>query len=132
MQNCHAVTFLGSGQPDGACRMQGTPGGCTMARDMLSTPTEHEAMGTRTRASMRRSWASARGFTLTEMLIVIAMVAVLSAIALVGYRRYINQAQSGEAKTVIQMIRGGQETYKAEMLQYLNVSTTIGTYYPNG
>jgi type IV pilus assembly protein PilA len=89
-------------------------------------------MGTRTRASMRRSWASARGFTLTEMLIVIAMVAVLSAIALVGYRRYINQAQSGEAKTVIQMIRGGQETYKAEMLQYLNVSTTIGTYYPNG
>jgi type IV pilus assembly protein PilA len=89
-------------------------------------------MGTKTQASMhRRASASARGFTLTEMLIVVAMVAVLSAIALVGYRRYVNQAQAGEAKTVIQMIRGGQETYKAEMLQYLNVSSALNTYYPN-
>jgi type IV pilus assembly protein PilA len=74
--------------------------------------------------------AAARGFTLTEMLIVIAMVAVLAALALVGYRRYINSAQAGEAKTVIQMIRGAQETYKAEMLTYLNVSTAINSYYP--
>lgn len=90
---------------------------------------ELEAMGTtRTR---RARWSRARGFTLTEMLIVVAMIAVLAAIALVGYKRYINQAQAGEAKTVIQMIRGGQETYKAEMLQYLNVSSMINTYYPN-
>ena len=97
-----------------------------MARDMLNGL---ETMGTNGRASMRR--ARARGFTLTEMLIVVAMISVLAAIALVGYRRYINSAQAGEAKTVIQMIRGGEETYKAEMLQYLNVSTTINTYYPN-
>jgi type IV pilus assembly protein PilA len=96
-----------------------------MARDMLSGL---EAMGT---TSMRRRARGSRGFTLTEMLIVVAMIAVLAAIALVGYKRYINQAQAGEAKTVIQMIRGGQETYKAEMLQYLSVSTMINSYYPN-
>jgi type IV pilus assembly protein PilA len=80
-------------------------------------------------ASRRRP--GARGFTLTEMLITVAMIAVLSAMALVSYRRYINLAQAAEAKMMIQAIRGGQETYKSEMLQYLNVSSSIATYYPN-
>jgi type IV pilus assembly protein PilA len=59
------------------------------------------------------------------------MIGVLAALGLVGYKRYINAAQSTEAKTVIGMIRDGQEAYKSEALQYLNVSGTISTYYPN-
>jgi type IV pilus assembly protein PilA len=79
----------------------------------------------------RMARGGVRGFTLTEMMVVVAIVGVLSSLALVGYRRYINAAQAAEAKIMIQAIRGGQETYKSEMLQYLPVSSSIATYYPN-
>jgi len=55
-------------------------------------------------------------------------VGVLSALAIVGYRKYVHSAQSSEAKTMIEAIRGAEEVYKSEMLQYLGSSTE---YYPN-
>jgi type IV pilus assembly protein PilA len=72
-----------------------------------------------------------RGFTLVELLIAVAMVGVLAAIGLVGYRKFIYASQSSEAKAVIGMIRGGEEAYKAEMLVYLSPSTSLADYYPN-
>jgi type IV pilus assembly protein PilA len=75
-----------------------------------------------------------RGFTLVELLIAVAMIGVLSALALVGYRRYIQSAQSNEARAVIGMIRAGEESYRAEFLIYLQPNgsaLTLGSYYPN-
>lgn len=71
-----------------------------------------------------------RGFTLVELLIVVAMVGVLAALAVVGYRQYLNVAHSGEAKMVLQGIRGAQEVYKAETLVYLSCSGTYLDWYP--
>jgi type IV pilus assembly protein PilA len=119
------VTFLGSGLP-GPRRFPENSRNTPVACAMLGR------LGMRERRRERRAGvASRRGFTLVELLIVVAMVGVMAALALVGYRRYVHAAQGGEAKAVIMAIRGGQETYKAEMLQYLNVSTSITTYYPN-
>jgi type IV pilus assembly protein PilA len=92
------------------------------ADDRSVTRLQHDRRGAQTRA---------RGFTLIELLITVAMIGVLAALGLVGYRRYVHAAQSSEARTVIGMIRGGQEAYKAEMLQYLNCSTSLTDYYPN-
>lgn len=99
-----------------------------MAREMLSAlaVTLPNATGTRARARRR-----GRAFTLVELMIVVAMIGVMSALAMVGYRKYIYSAQSSEAKNVIQMIRGAQEAYKAEMLQYLSPSASLTSYYPN-
>lgn len=72
-----------------------------------------------------------RGFTLIELLIAIAIIAVLSGIAIVMYRKYIHAAQSSEAKVVIGQIRNGEEAYRAEMLKYLSCSGSLTNYYPN-
>lgn len=74
--------------------------------------------------------ARRQGFTLIELLIVVAMIGVMAALAIAGYRKYLNSAGSAEAKAVIQSIRGAEESYKAETLQYLNVSTNITSWYP--
>lgn len=64
-------------------------------------------------------------------MIVVAMIGVMAALAIVGYRRYLNAAQASEAKAMIQGIRAGEESYKSEMLVYLNVSGTLNNYYPS-
>jgi type IV pilus assembly protein PilA len=76
-----------------------------------------------------RAWQ--RGYTLAELMIVVAMIGVMAALAIVGYRKYLNAAQAGEAKAMIQGIRAGEESYKSEMLVYLDVSGTLTNYYPH-
>ena len=72
------------------------------------------------------------GFTLVELLVVVALIGVLSSLAIVGYRKYVHSAQSSEAKSMIEAIRGAEEVYKSEMLQYLDVSAgSSGGLYPN-
>ncbi|KYF68891.1 pilus assembly protein PilA [Sorangium cellulosum] len=87
------------------------------------------------RSGQRQRRAARRGFTLVELLIVVAMVGVLAAIGLVGYRRYMASAGIAEPKAVMQGIRGGQESYRAEMLEYLDVSEGSldqNRWYPGG
>lgn len=83
---------------------------------------------------MRRLRASrpstSRGFTLVELLAVIAMVGILAALAVVGYRNYLNTARTAEAKAVLGAIRVAQESYRAETLSYLDVSTSMTEWYP--
>jgi type IV pilus assembly protein PilA len=81
------------------------------------------------RRTALRSWQ--RGYTLAELMIVVAMIGVMASLAIVGYRKYLNAAQAGEAKAMIQGIRAGEESYKSEMLVYLNVSGTLTNYYPH-
>lgn len=87
---------------------------------MLRTPAHSGSI----RAACRRA------FTLVELMVVVSIVAVLAVIALVGFRKYMNAAHSSEAVSVIGSIKNAQESYRAETLAYLNVSTTLDTFYP--
>jgi type IV pilus assembly protein PilA len=71
-----------------------------------------------------------RGFTLVELLAVVAMIGILAAIAMVGYRRYLNAARSGDAKAVMGAIRIAEENYRAETLNYLQCSNNLTNWYP--
>ena len=67
---------------------------------------------------------SARAFTLVELAIVVAIVGVLSVIAVVGYRKITLSAKVSEAQNMISAIRIAQEDYKVERGTYATISAT--------
>jgi type IV pilus assembly protein PilA len=71
-----------------------------------------------------------RGFTLVELLAVIAMIGILSALAIVGYRRYLSASKTSGARAIIGAIQAAQESYRAETLTYLSCSSNLQDYYP--
>jgi type IV pilus assembly protein PilA len=66
-----------------------------------------------------------------ELLITIAMIFVMATVAVLSFRKYVHAAQSSEAKVVMGLIRNGEESYRAEMLNYLSCSSSMTDYYPN-
>lgn len=80
-------------------------------------------------AQARTSRRSGRGFTLTELMITVAIVGVLAALAMVSYRKFVSSSKNAEATHMVQSIRSAEESYRAEAMTYLNVSTS-GNFYP--
>lgn len=68
----------------------------------------------------------ARAFTLIEMMIVVAVVGVLSVIALVAYRRWVRSAHLSEAQDMVANIRTAEDAFYAENGGYLDVSGCLG------
>ena len=58
------------------------------------------------------------GFSLTELMIVVAIVGILSAVALLSFRRYAVKVRVGEAYAMLGQIKARQEVYRAEFSQY--------------
>jgi type IV pilus assembly protein PilA len=87
-------------------------------------------------ADRQRARATRRGYTLVELMVVVGMVFILAALALMGYRRYMNAAHTAEPRHVIDMIRASEDVYYADNLQYLgvpgdNCSTSLESdWYP--
>ena len=69
------------------------------------------------------------GFTLVELMIAIVIVAILSAIAIPGYRSYVQRAQRAEAKTALLRIQGAQEKF---FVQYNRYATALTPALPDG
>jgi type IV pilus assembly protein PilA len=82
---------------------------------------------------MTKGRAPRRGYTLVELMIVVAIIGVLAALAVYGVRRYVLAAKSAEAIEIINNIRAAQEQYKDERFIYLDVSSvdaTSGSFFP--
>lgn len=73
-----------------------------------------------------------RGFTLVELMGVVAIVAILATLSVYGVRKYIQASKASEAVQMIGAIKAGQESYRAETFAYLDVSgnSTLDVYYP--
>ena len=66
---------------------------------------------------------SKKGFTLIELMIVVAIIGILAAIAIPNFLRFQLKSKSSEGKVNIAAIRTAEESYLAEFGNY--VSTTV-------
>ena len=65
---------------------------------------------------------SKKGFTLIELMIVIAIVAILVALALPSYSRYIRKANRGEAQQLLLNWANNQEIWRANHSEYATLA----------
>lgn len=68
----------------------------------------------------------AHGFTLTELLIVVAVVGILGAIALPSYFQYVLRSNRTVAKTFLTELISRQESFRADRKTYATNLTALG------
>jgi prepilin-type N-terminal cleavage/methylation domain-containing protein len=72
------------------------------------------------------------GFTLIEMLIVVAIIGVLAAVAIPSFMSYTYRARASEAVVFLGEIRQRQEAYIAEHGVYCSASAAAGSAIDSG
>jgi type II secretion system protein G len=74
--------------------------------------------------SQSRTRSGQRGFTLVELMVVVAILGILAAIAVPSYMNYVMRAKASEAVGFLAAIKSYQEAYRVENFQYCNASVT--------
>ena len=67
------------------------------------------------------------GFSLVELMIVVAIMAILAAIAIPSFLKFQTKAKESEARNNLAAIRTCEESYRAEEDKYLLAGPTPGT-----
>lgn len=66
----------------------------------------------------------ARGFTLIELVITIAIVAILAAIAIPSYQNYLFRARRADGREMLQRVASAQERFYTNRMRYSTDLTT--------
>lgn len=73
-----------------------------------------------------------QGFTLVEMMIVVAIIGVLAAIAYPSYQRYVIKTKRTDMMTEMQNIASQIESRKLAQGSYTNAGTGLNGSFPRG
>jgi prepilin-type N-terminal cleavage/methylation domain-containing protein len=77
---------------------------------------------------MRQS--SHAGFTLVELMIVVAIFSVLLAVAGTAYRKYMDSGRTAEVYAMLGELRSKEEAFRAENATYLGDTVDENDFYP--
>lgn len=81
---------------------------------------------------MKKMLKNKKGFTLIELMIVVAIIGILAAIAIPNFMNYQCKAKQTEAKTILGNIRVAQEAYLAEYDTYTQDTGALGITVKGG
>ena len=85
--------------------------------------------GSRFKLDTRR--AATRGFSMAELMAVVAIVGILSMIGITSYRKYVAHAKTAEVLPMFANIKMAEEAYKDETFTYLGPSANLDSdVYP--
>ena len=83
------------------------------------------------RPDLRRgATRAAAGFTLIEMLITVALIAILAAIALPSYQRYLLKSRRGEAQAYLMAVAARQQQFLLDTRAYAASAQATGLAVP--
>ncbi|MDR3570215.1 MAG: type IV pilin protein [Syntrophobacteraceae bacterium] len=72
--------------------------------------------------------ANRNGFTLIELMVVVAIVAILSTVAIPAYINYVNRTKQGDAESLLMTARLEQEEHYTDYGQYANTLQCLPTF----
>lgn len=79
-----------------------------------------------------QGWSAESGFTLIELMIVVAIIAILASVAVASYTDYLKRSKLVEAQNALATYRVAMEQYFQDNRTYLDSSgTTCGAVIPN-
>ena len=79
---------------------------------------------------MREGIKRRGGFTLIELMITVAIIAILSAIALPSYLDYVRKGKRSDARALLQAAAIAQEKYRLSNASYASATTALSPPCP--